>query len=545
VGHTIFELEGSKVLTRRRNTPRRRMTPLAVFVGALMVLTACGSGGSDAEDFDSASVDLEATLNVADRAAPTSFDPHRIRNTGEDKHLFLVWDRLLMVDDLQQLQPGLATEWTFSADETELTLVLRDNVEFHDGTPVDAASVKASLERAMTLEGSTVAASLKAIVDTVDVEADGAVKISLKTPAPHILQVLATGAGAVISKKAIDDGVDIGTDPNSASSGAYELTDFVPNNSSTLTRREGEYWDADAAKIKTIHIKLFGDSNSMMSALKTGQVDLAIPSIAEQDLEAAVAGTQIQTDVYATAGLNALFINPKQIDDPRIREAIIRGIDRHAIATQLLGGDDMVSDQIDGRTAPTFIEDYDYPFAYDPVRAEELLKEAGVEDGFTLDLMVPAGISSSESAALAAQANLKEIGIEVSIRPVPAADGTATWQEGQTQSMISVIPGQATPYLQVNRVWKSVYQVADPQLGTELDEAMASVAAAGLSDDQRVAASQELVSTALSQATFVPVAYRTGVFAFHSKVLNVDSMPGRWAADSACELRYLAVAKAL
>ena len=54
----------------------------------------------------------------------------------------------------------LAESWEFSEDGTTLTLTLRDDATFQDGTPVDAAAVKANLERAQTLADGTVAAFL-------------------------------------------------------------------------------------------------------------------------------------------------------------------------------------------------------------------------------------------------------------------------------------------------------------------------------------------------------------------------------------------------
>ena len=51
------------------------------------------------------------------------------------------------------IQPGLATEWAFEDDA--LVITLREGVVFHDGTPFDAAAVKANLDRQMTVEGGT------------------------------------------------------------------------------------------------------------------------------------------------------------------------------------------------------------------------------------------------------------------------------------------------------------------------------------------------------------------------------------------------------
>ncbi|MFM9745951.1 ABC transporter substrate-binding protein, partial [Streptomyces brasiliscabiei] len=57
-----------------------------------------------------------------------------------------VYDTLLVLDPEAQLKPYLATDWSYNADNTVLTLTLREGVTFTDGTPFDADAVKTNLE---------------------------------------------------------------------------------------------------------------------------------------------------------------------------------------------------------------------------------------------------------------------------------------------------------------------------------------------------------------------------------------------------------------
>ena len=105
-------------------------------------------------------LDLEATIRITTAAPGVSLDPHRERQSGDRDYTNLLYDRLTIINTDQSVAPMLAESWEFSDDGTTLTLTLRADATFQDGTPVDAAAVKANLERAQTLADGTVASFL-------------------------------------------------------------------------------------------------------------------------------------------------------------------------------------------------------------------------------------------------------------------------------------------------------------------------------------------------------------------------------------------------
>ncbi len=102
-------------------------------------------------------LDLEATIRITTAAPGVSLDPHRERQSGDRDYTNLLYDRLTIITTDQSVAPMLAESWEFSDDGKALTLTLRDDATFQDGTPIDAAAVKANLERAQTLPDGTVA----------------------------------------------------------------------------------------------------------------------------------------------------------------------------------------------------------------------------------------------------------------------------------------------------------------------------------------------------------------------------------------------------
>jgi peptide/nickel transport system substrate-binding protein len=149
----------------------RRRLAFATAVLAVTAASACGSGDGDSpSEGDGAAADVavdpEGSLAVGTVTVPTGFDPHQERSGGERPYTFLVFDRLTKIGSEMQAEPMLGTDWEFSEDGLAMTMNLRDDVTFHDGTVFDATAVQANIQRAKTVQGSTVADEL-ALVESV------------------------------------------------------------------------------------------------------------------------------------------------------------------------------------------------------------------------------------------------------------------------------------------------------------------------------------------------------------------------------------------
>ena len=110
-------------------------------------------------------------------------------------------DKIVDIDENGQIIPMLATSWEWNADSTALTLKLRPDAVFHDGTKVDAAAIKYNLDRELTIKISRRKAEISAIA-SVDVVDPLTVKINLKEPSVPLLAALSDRAGMMISPKA-------------------------------------------------------------------------------------------------------------------------------------------------------------------------------------------------------------------------------------------------------------------------------------------------------------------------------------------------------
>ena len=125
-----------------------RRSLAAATAAALLFLTACGGSSDDAATGSSAGATGAGTLTLAAVTPPKSFALGEMASSGpEDNYYQAVYDTLLKLDAEGQPEANLATEWSYDDANTTLTLTLRDDVTFSDGAKLDAAAVKASLEK--------------------------------------------------------------------------------------------------------------------------------------------------------------------------------------------------------------------------------------------------------------------------------------------------------------------------------------------------------------------------------------------------------------
>jgi len=180
-------------------------------------------------------------------------------------------DKLFDIDEKLNIVPQLATgyEW---ADDRTLVIHLRPGVKFQNGEVLDAAAVKYSLERHLTMQGSFRKSEISA-VDHVDVVDPGTVRVTLKSPSGAFLAQLTDRAGMILPPKAAEAaGKDFAQRP--VCSGPFKFVERVPQDHVTL-ERFADYWDAKNIHFDKVVYQVLVDSSVRLANLKAGTVDLA------------------------------------------------------------------------------------------------------------------------------------------------------------------------------------------------------------------------------------------------------------------------------
>ncbi|ELB89195.1 ABC transporter substrate-binding protein [Rhodococcus sp. NPDC019627] len=403
---------------------------LVMAVTVAVVASACGGGGSTAGAASGGEVDRNGTLKMAWTLAPNNLDPHQSSNYQVDfSYLAPVYDRLTQAVSGPAIEPMLAESWQFSPDGLSADFVLRTDAKFHDGTPVDAAAVVKSLDRARDPQRARSAGSL-AVITSVQAVNDNTVRITTSRPAADLPAILSTTTAAIVNPVAIDGGVDLSVE--TAGSGPY-VAEQIRRGDRIIYKRFDGYWDPEAQKAANLEIIGISDDNARLNAFRSGQIDVMLAKAGQTDeLQTLLRQPQYQMHTFPVSQYYAvqLDIGQQGLTDPRVRQALNFAIDRDSINSALLKDQcqpisQPIADGVNGHNS-----DVDGKYTYDPDKARQLLKEANAPADLKLRLITVSGLSPQQEMATAIQAQLADVGVGLDIMPLPAADAQTTMGEG-------------------------------------------------------------------------------------------------------------------
>lgn len=341
-------------------------------------------------------------------------------------------DKLVDIAPDQSIVPMLATSWQTAEDGKSITFKLRTDAKFHDGERVDAASVKFSLDRALTLPDSRRKSEISAVTNVAVVD-DFTVRVEMKTPFSPLLAQFADRAGIIVSPKAVAaSGDQFGSKPVCA--GPFRFVERVIQDRIVLEKFAG-YYEADRYHVQRIVFLPIPDTTVRFANLQAGQLDL-IERMAANDLEGLRRSKNLATASATGMGYTGLTINIANGDrgaspfsrDKRLRQALSAAIDRNAVNQVVYAGEYTVGNQ------PVPPNNFFYNKAVpvpgrDLARAKALIKESGiVNPGMTL--LVPNTTESRQSAELI-QSMVREAGIDLKLQAVEFVTMLAQARDGK------------------------------------------------------------------------------------------------------------------
>src|SRR6185437_9518599 len=214
------------------------------------------------------------------------------------------------------------------------------------------------------------------------------------------------------------------TSPTPRLSGVRPMATII--NSRYVYVKNLHYWDPSAQKWDKVVIKIISDSNAMLSALKTGQVQVA-EGAATAAAAAEAAGLKVLSAPSAMLGVYIGDIDGKivpALKDVRVRQALNFAIDRKGIVASLYGKYGKPTTQSVPQGIGGYLPKLEDVYPYDPNKAKALLAEAGYKNRFKFTLIEQPAVSSGDLLAQAMVANWKDAGIDVTLKPT---DSFATY----------------------------------------------------------------------------------------------------------------------
>ncbi|HEU0020731.1 MAG TPA: ABC transporter substrate-binding protein, partial [Dehalococcoidia bacterium] len=335
-------------------------------------------------------------------------------------------------------EPWLATGAEY-IDERTWRVTLHQGVVFHNGKLMDAAAVKASLERAISKSPTSMA-----LLDIERIEVNDPLTLTIATnrPSPVFPGMLTDPSSVILDAADARAGGDDVINENPVLTGPFKWERFQTDRELVVVRHQ-EYWGTPPSVDRAVFLYI-PDNNSRVLALQSGDIDIA-SYIAPESVPTVEDTSNLAVVPAAPVALEFMYLNLQRTpwEDGRVREAVALAINREALVNAVMQG---LGTAATGPFPPAFLmcpQLQGHPF--DPVSAKQLLAQAGYldmngdglveRDGQTLTMTLLTYRQRPElpPMAEAIQGSLKTIGIKVDVRMVeqinPALEGT-DWDSG-------------------------------------------------------------------------------------------------------------------
>ncbi|MHB1414116.1 MAG: ABC transporter substrate-binding protein [Chloroflexota bacterium] len=362
------------------------------------------------------------TFTLARSMGVPRFDPFSL-NEGVYPLQRAMWNTLVHYDSKLSPQPELAEKWDFSSDGLAMTLKLRQGVKFHSGRPFTSKDVKDTVAFAQQ-DQFAIMKSLFKTITKVDTPDDNTVVLNFATVNPGVFDLL-DGLYMVDVESITKDMANsaIGTGP-------FTLDKYVPNDKVEMVAFK-DYWDSGKPYLDKYVVQQIPDAAALAINLESGAVDCIFLASLLDTVRLKNSGGKFLTDMGAPgASKFDVGINVKldPFTNKKVRQAMAWSIDRARFCKTSLQGLVEPTCLIWPAHSWAYFKDLEGSIGFDLDKAKSLLKEAGLENGFSTEIMCSSKkVSGMSDLALIMQADLKKIGVDAKVNDVePAAYDAAT-----------------------------------------------------------------------------------------------------------------------
>ena len=328
--------------------------------------------------------------------------------------------------------PAGAESWSSSPDGRTYTFNLRKNATWSDGTKVEAKDYEYGFKRLLDPKTASEYAFILYYVKNGQAYNEGKIKdpsqvgiktvnpstlqITLAEPTPFFTTILALFTVRPVKQSVVEQFGDGWAKPEHiVSNGPYLLKSWIPQKEIVLTKNP-KYWDAASIKIPTVRFSPVSDHETAIKMYEAGEMDMVkrLPGIRIPAFK-----SRADFHIYPQ---NAIFyfsfnLEKPPFDNLKVRQALAMSIDRKAVTDYIMKGGEKPA----GTYVPEGIPGYRSmaEIAYNPVKAKQLLTEAGYADPSKLpaiEMMYNTDQMYQQVAQAMQQMWKKNLGINVSLR---------------------------------------------------------------------------------------------------------------------------------
>ena len=415
---------------------------LTAVVGCLAVLAAAQSPETPRRG---------GVLLAAIGADAPSLDPHQEQTFATLQPVAPLYSTLLQIDPYSypNVIGDVASEWKISPDALTYTFKIRQDIRFHDGSPLTSADVKASYDKILfPPEGvRSIRKEHYSAVASVEAPDPSTVVFKLKFPSASLLANLASPSNVIFPKKYLDK------DPNYfknnvMGSGPFRFKSYT-RGSSFEAERNPDYFVKDRPYLNGYKFFISTETSVRAAAIRSGRAYIEFRDLPLAEVEAIrkhlgdkIVVQQTPFVIHFDIAINNTV---KPFTDVRVRKALTLGLDRYTggkVLHPLTGlrdvggltrpGTEWAMSQAELEKLPGFGRNAEKNRA----EAKRLLAEAGYPNGFKLVLKNRNVKLPYQDFAVYVIQEWRKIGIEAEHRPLETA---AWYADGRDQGNFEVM----------------------------------------------------------------------------------------------------------
>ena len=410
---------------------QKKLITLVVALTMILTMSLAGCGGSG-ESSGGGGDSKTLVIAIQDEIEGTDIQQIGWENVAQA----LIYSPLVTFsDDLKEVQPCFAESYEVSEDGMEIVFHLFEDSKFSNGEPLNAESVKASVERMKEI--SEYSGDVEPIKE-IEVVDEWTVKYKLSQPAPFMWASLTSTFGGIVDAKAAEEMGNDEFNRCAVTNGPFMVKEWQAGSQLILEKNphfktaNPNVENKEVMNFDQVIIRFIPDEFTRISELEAGNVDVIydVPASNVADLKE---NKDLTVYEYKQSGVCYLRINTEVpgLDDYKVREALFYGLDRDAISDALNGtvvpAYSYLTDAQAGFSAETE-EAFAKKYKHDVEKAKALLKEAGYEDSdgdgyvekdgkkLSFEFASPTDKAAPKAAIPVIQEQLKQIGIEAVIK---------------------------------------------------------------------------------------------------------------------------------
>jgi len=457
--------------------------------------------------------------STSDILDPSTFGHTFIRTLG-----YGLFNTLIEIDSNNQFQPELLESYEGRNGAKTWMFKLRPGITFHDGKPLTADDVVATVQHHIKKDSTSGMKALLSAISEMVKEDDLTVRFELSGGNADFPVIFTDYRMLIVPQK---DGVP---QFNGVGTGGYVLKEFEPGVRASVERNPN-YWRSDRAFFDSAEIISMSDPTARQNALITGGVDI-IDQVDLKTVQLLKRRSEIEV-MNTSGGLHYVYAMDSTLapfDNTHVRQALKYGLDREALLQKVLRGYGSIGN--DHPIAPTMqyhASDLEQT-AYDPDKAKFHLKEAGLE-GLDLTLFASDGLyPGAVDGVTIYKENLVPAGINLDVSREPV-DGYFSNVWMKKPFVASYWGARPTADTMFSAAYSKEAKWNESRFSNDRFEELLVAARVELDEAKRGEMYGEMQALVRDTSGAVIPAFADNVFAANTRIGHAEQMAGNWELD--------------